>query len=310
MNRRKLLRNSAIASAGIAGAGLAGCSVEKEPGSGGSSSASELGFNLPKGEGKLNIGYIPWDENIVTSYMWKGALEAAGYEVELHQTSKVGVLFQALADGSYDLFLDTWLPTTHETEWAKHKDVLEDIGVWYDSAKLTMAVPTYVDGVDSLEDLKDNADLFESKIVGIESSSGLAEAVNEHVIPGYGLDAYDHVTSSTNTMLATLDSSINEEKPVLVTLWKPHWAYGTYDLKDLKDPEGALGGAEEIHVVGREGFSADFPDLVDALSTFKMSDEKLSDLEVNALKSDEFKDDPEAGVNAWLEENKFSEFFE
>ena len=120
----------------------------------------------------------------------------------------------------------------------------------------------------------------------------------EEAIPTYGLDDYELIESSTAAMLAELDSAISDEEPIVVTLWRPHIAYAQYDLKDLEDPEGAMGGAEEIHAVGRKGFSEDFPELAEWLRNFELSDEELSSLEQAVLADHE--DDPEAGAREWL----------
>ena len=37
-----------------------------------------------------------------------------------------------------------------------------------------------------------------------------------------------------------------------MTLWHPFWANTTYDMRDLKDPKGALGKGEGLHFLGRE----------------------------------------------------------
>lgn len=248
----------------------------------------------------LTIGYIPWDEDIAVSYLWKQVLEDKGYTVELQQLD-VAPTFVGLSKGDIDVFFDTWLPATHEDYWAQYGDQLEDLGVWYDNASLTLAVPEYVD-VDSLADLADNRDLFDGNIVGIESGAGLTRVTKDDVMPTYGLDDFKLQTSSTAAMIAALKKATDAEEPVVVTLWHPHWAYSAFPIKDLEDPEGALGGAEEIHTVARPGFSDDFPQLAEALGSWTMSDELLADLENVVLQ--EHADDHEAGVKQWVEANQ------
>ncbi|WP_029767755.1 glycine betaine ABC transporter substrate-binding protein [Haloglycomyces albus] len=310
MKRSSFFRSAvALGSAGMLATSLAACNVESEDDdSVDEDKMANAGFNIPEGEGEINLAYLgTWDENVVTSHMWSMALEEAGYDVEMHEMSDAGVIFQGLSDGTYDLFLDGWLPYTHASYMDEYGDSLEQHGVWYDSAKLTIAVPEYVDEVDSLEDLPDNVDLFDGKITGIEAGSGLATATDEEVIPTYGLEDFNHVTSSTSAMLASLDSSISNEEPILVTLWKPHWAYSSYDLKDLEDPEGALGDVEEIHNLSRDGFGEDFPEIADAMQNFYMSDEQLADLERVVFEGEEYEDDIAAGVLEWLQDNPFEE---
>lgn len=135
----------------------------------------------------VNIGLIPWDEDIVVTALWKDILEDHGFTVEVTEVD-AGILFQGLADGDIDVFFDTWLPVTHQDYWEEHGDSLEQLGKWYEgSAKLTLAVPTYMEDVNSIADLKGRADEFGGKIIGIEPGAGLTRVTKEEAIPAYGL---------------------------------------------------------------------------------------------------------------------------
>lgn len=225
----------------------------------------------------ITIGWIPWDEDVAVTYLWKGILENKGYKVDLVQAD-AGPVFEGLSSGDIDVFLDAWLPVTHSDYWEQYGDNLEQLSVWYDDARLTWAVPSYVD-IDSIEDLKDQSGTFDSRIIGIEPGAGLTRISKDAVMPGYGLDNYTLVEGSTTAMLAELDRSINRDEPVVVTLWKPHWAYNSYDIKDLEDPLGLLGGAEEIHAIGTGDFSEKYPDVAKWLGNFSLTDEQLAELE-------------------------------
>ncbi|WP_046470593.1 glycine betaine ABC transporter substrate-binding protein [Allosalinactinospora lopnorensis] len=256
-----------------------------------------------EGEGEaqsVTIALIPWDENIAVTNMWQVLLEEKGYDVTV-QDVDVAPTFQGIAQGDLDVFMDAWLPDTHGEYWDQYGEQIEDVGVWYEGATLHLTVPSYVDEVDSIEDLPDNADLFDSQIVGIEAGSGLVQRTQEDVIPDYGLDDYELVESSTPAMLAELDSAISNEEPIVVTLWRPHIAYVDYDLKDLEDPMGALGEGEQIHTVARGGFSEDFPELNGWLQEFTMSEAELESLEEAII--NEYSDDQQEGARVWLNEN-------
>ncbi len=139
-------------------------------------------------------------------------------------------------------------------------------------------------------------------MIGIEAGAGLTAATQDKVIPEYGLTGkLKLTTSSTPAMLAALDSAIKAKKPIVVTLWHPHWAYAKYPLKDLADPKGTLGGAEEINTLGRKGFSADFPEVTEMLKKFKMDDQQLGSLE--DLMFNVHKDNEEKAVEEWLKAN-------
>lgn len=138
------------------------------------------------------------------------------------------------------------------------------------------------------------------QIVGIEAGAGLMKA-SQKAVEDYDLAGdYELKASSTPAMLAELEKAYKAKKPIVVTLWKPHWAYAEMDLKDLKDPKGAMGEAEKLWSVGRTGFQKDYPGLAAKLKEFKVDDATLSDLEKVALRES---DDEAAGVKKWLADN-------
>jgi glycine betaine/proline transport system substrate-binding protein len=228
-------------------------------------------------KGTIRIGWMPWDEDVAVTFLWKALLEEQGYTVELTQAD-AALIYAGVAAGDLDLFFDAWLPVTHEDYMAEYGDDIEDIGIWYDNAKLTWAVPEYVDAT-SIADLAGMADTFDSRIIGIEPSAGLMRISINDVVPGYGLDDYTVVEGSTPAMLAELERATNDEEPIVVTLWRPHWAYGVYPIRDLEDPEGILGDAEEIHTLGTAGFSDEFSEVAAWIDNFTMGDDALASLE-------------------------------
>lgn len=254
------------------------------------------------GQGRtVTIGWIPWEEDIAVTNLWQVILEENGFEVEQQQLD-AGLLFDGLATGDLDVFLDAWLPNTHADYWEQYQDQISDLGVWLEEAPLTWAVPAYVDEVDTIGDLADHAELFDGQVVGIEPSAGLTRISRDEVIPAYGLgDQFTLVESSTPAMLAELENAISNEEPIVVTLWRPHPAYANFDLKDLEDPEGALGEPDEIRVLARQGFGEDFPEVATAFENFEFDSDVLSELEVAVLEEEGAELE---GARRWLEENR------
>ena len=70
------------------------------------------------------MGYIPWDEGIATSYLWKEVLEQRGYKPNLTQLTPARST-PALPSGKTDFQTDAWLPTTHAQYWDKYGSKLE-----------------------------------------------------------------------------------------------------------------------------------------------------------------------------------------
>ena len=291
---------AAGAAAIIATTLIASCGQSKSAGGGGGGGAgggggSSKAITIPIASG--------WDEDTAVTYLWKYVLEKQGYTVKT-STLDIGVIFNGISAGSganADLFFDTWLPKTHAPYWKKIKNKVEDLDVWYDQATLNIAVPTYMKDINSIADLKGKADDFDGTITGIDPGAGLTRVTKEDAMKQYGLDDYTLKTSSTAAMLAALKKATDAKEPIVVTLWHPHWAYSAFPIKDLKDPKGAMGGAEKIHIIAREGFSKDFPKVANAMKSFKMDDKTLASLELQVIQK--HKDDPAAGVEAWAKEN-------
>lgn len=245
--------------------------------------------------GEVTIGWIPWDEDIAVTYLWKALLEERGYTVNLVQLD-VAPIFAGLATGDIDLFLDSWLPVTHGTYWERFGDEIDHLGVWYDQAVLGLAVPSYVP-IDSLAELKDHARQFNRTVVGIDAGAGLMRITREEIMPAYGIGDWQLLEGSTPAMLAELDRAISRGEWTVVTLWSPHWAFATYDIKYLEDPNQIWPPAEEIAVLARRGLGEEDPELVRWMGNFTMDDMALGTLEneINANPND-----PEAAVRAWL----------
>lgn len=106
------------------------------------------------------------------------------------------------------------------------------------------------------------------------------------------------VGSDTPSMLADLAKAVDGEKPIAVTLWRPHWAYAAYDLKDLDDPKGAMGQGDRIWAVADKRWAVANPELAEALSEFSLTGDQLSSLE-NLIFNENDGNAPK-GVRAWL----------
>ncbi len=262
----------------------------------GTSGASDVG----KGK-KVSIGYIPWDEGIASTFLWKELLEQRGFEVETKQL-EAGSLYTGLAGGQIDFQTDAWLPVTHAQYWKKYQNKLEDLGPWYGPTSLELSVPSYMKGIDSLEDLQGKSARFKGRIIGIEPSAGMMGLLKDKVLKQYGLEGeYKVVDGSTPGMLAELKRAYEKKEPIVTTLWSPHWAYSSYDLKKLGDPQTAWGKGDGVHTLARKGFAADNAQVGKWLKSFKMTEKQLTDLEATIQKTGKGKE--QEAVRAWLEEN-------
>jgi glycine betaine/proline transport system substrate-binding protein len=279
-----------IAAGAISALALAGCAAGTTPGEGDAAS-KDITIAVFNG----------WDEGIATSELWKAVLEEEGYNVTLEYADVVPV-FEGLKTGDYDFTTDVWLPGTHAEFLTEYGSDIVDLGAWNDESKLTIAVNADAP-IDSLTELADNADLFGNRIIGIEPGAGLTAALDNNVIPGYGLEGMNFITSSTAAMLTELTAATDAGENIVVTLWEPHWAYGTFPIKNLEDPEGTLGGTESLHSFSRTDFDGDFPEVTSWLGNFEMDLETLYSLE-NLLFVENDTNDYGPLVQQWMDENR------
>ncbi len=177
---------------------------------------------------------------------------------------EAGPMWSSVADGSADFMASAWLPATHASYWEQYEDDLVKVNQVLDKAPLALAVPSYMEDVNSIEDLKDNEELGKSvdwKITGIDAGAGIMQntetAMEEYGLDNWNLvtmDNWNLVTSSEAAMIAELRSAYDKEEPIVVPLWKPHWVFGVMDMKMLEDPKEVYGGdGDQIYIVARKG---------------------------------------------------------
>jgi glycine betaine/proline transport system substrate-binding protein len=292
-------RRSARLAAGLAAVALAATAcgsdddTSADSGSGGNGSTCDT----------VTLGFIPsWTDGLSMAHLWQDVLEERGYDVEFEEIADAAPLYAGLAGGDADVFPSAWPEVTHADYMAEFGDQLEDLGAWYEGAVLTLAVPEYTD-IASIADLAADPDRFDGRIVGIEPGAGLTRTTKESVMPAYGLtDAYTLVESSTTAMLAELQSAVDAEEDIVVTLWRPFWAYSQFPMKDLQDPESALGEAEGLHNLARSGFSEDCAEVADLMAGFSLTDEQYGSLE-NLVVNEYGEGRYDEAVDAWLEQN-------
>ncbi|MFI1356147.1 glycine betaine ABC transporter substrate-binding protein [Streptomyces sp. NPDC020898] len=251
----------------------------------------------------ITMGVIPgWTDETSTAYVLKNVLEKNGYTVKITSLSDNAPMYTALANGDIDLLSSAWPERTHKSYMDKYGDKIEDIGTYYDSAGLFLAVPTYSD-IKSIADLPSHAKEFDGKVTGIEPGAGLTKATQDDVFPAYGLDSeFKLVTSSTTAMLTELKKATAAKEPIVVTLWKPFWANQGFPVRPLEDPKGAFGKPEGLHSLARDGFAKDFPDVAEMIKNFKLSDAQYGSLEDSVVNKFGQGKEPQA-VQAWLKEN-------
>lgn len=250
----------------------------------------------------IDIGQISWAENIAVTNMWKVILEEEGYDVEFHLLD-MGTQMAALADDELDVNLEFWLPVQDKNYLEQYQEQIDfSEEVWYDNAKVGLVVPAYMEDINSIEDLNENKELFESQITGFDPGAGTMDTTEE-MIAEYELD-FELVPSSEPAMLTAIEEAIREEAPIVAPLWNPHRVFSEMDLKYLDDPKNMFGETEKIHHAKRLGFADDFPEVNQWLKNWKMDDDSIGELMSYVAEAEEAGEEPIVGAEKWVEDNR------
>src|SRR5699024_324902 len=109
----------------------------------------------------VKLGNMTWPETQAVGKFSIKVLEKAGVDVEVTEFSNWGIAFAALRKGDIDALMSE-LDYVAQPYWEKNKNRLEKVAVVSHGLYQDFAVPSYVD-IDSIEELNDNADMFDNK---------------------------------------------------------------------------------------------------------------------------------------------------
>jgi len=250
----------------------------------------------------MHFVYVNWVEGIAITHLLHELLEdSLGVDVEMSRVNGGGVAFSSVASGKADIFVEAWLPTTHQQPWAEYNDQLDKLGYTYRGTSVGLVVPDYAP-IRSVTDLPDYRAELDGRINGIEPGAAINDQTRR-ILENNNVDGFQVVASSGPAMVAALQQAISRREPVVITGWKPHWMWSRFNLRYL---EGArtndtpvFGAPEDIYTVVRSGFADDYPDRVVRF----VRDFEISDAELNSLMTDFEPDsdkDPEAAARDWI----------
>lgn len=251
--------------------------------------------------GDISIGFSNYAESTVISALWGILLEEQGYDVTLNQVEKA-FLFSGVENSEIDLGFAPWLPFTDQAYVQLDSEIIDvqEDGVLYEGTEMGLVVPEYMEDLNTIEDLQDYVDELDGTITGIDGGASLTQITEDEVMDHYGLDEFELLTSSEQAMVSALDTAYNNEEPIVVTLWSPHWTFGEYDLKYLEDPDVAYGEDDDIYYIARNGLQDEQPEVIDWINNSYFDDDQLSELLL--YQSEEEND--EAAAKRWIENNQ------
>jgi len=286
---KKSKRNKIIAGVVVVAAVIAGIfAYTSMSGNNSSGAGSEEG-------GNINLSYVEWDTEVASTNVLALVLEDQGYNVTQTPLDNA-VNWEAVANGESDATLSAWLPVTQKAQYDQFKDQVDELGPHTEGANLGLAVPEYMD-VDSIEDLDDQVP--DKEIVGIDPGAGVVSAAEDTVESYDNLSDWKVTPSSSGAMTSQLGSAINNEDPIVITGWSPHWMFQRYDLKYLDDPQGTMGEEEHIDALAREGLKDDMPEAYQIIDNFNWDTEDME----NVMLDIEEGASPEDAAQDWIDEN-------
>ncbi|WP_025114096.1 glycine betaine ABC transporter substrate-binding protein [Lysinibacillus fusiformis] len=243
---------------------------------------------------EVNLAYVEWDTEIASTNVVGQVLEDLGYDVTLTPLDNA-IMWEAVSKGEADGMVAAWLPHTHESQYEKYKDKLDELGENLAGAKIGLVVPSYMKA-NSIEDLTDEAD---RTITGIEPGAGITAATEKALDEYDSLADWNFVTSSSGAMTTSLAKALKEKEEIIVTGWSPHWKFAKYDLKYLEDPKGVYGGEETINTFVRKGLKEDLPEVYSVLDNFHWTAEDLESVMLEVMDGK----DPKDAAKEWIEAN-------
>lgn len=270
----------------------------------------------------VRLAYVEWSSEIASTNLVMTIIrEKMGYPCEIISMT-ADEMWEAVATGEVDAMVAAWLPGTHGHYYEQYKDQIEDLGPNLVGTQTGLVVPQVAPGrqtgptglqnapyitVNSIPELKEHADKFRGRIIGIDPEAGIMRQTRE-AMEVYGLRNFNLISGSEISMTAELANAIRRLEWIVVTGWIPHWKFARWNLKFLDDPENVFGGREEIHTIVRQGLRDDMPGIYEFLDNFYWSPE---DMEQLMLWIEEQKGVyPEDSARRWMRfhENKVQEW--
>jgi glycine betaine/proline transport system substrate-binding protein len=246
---------------------------------------------------RIQLSVIHQEESIPIINLAKAVLTEKMNMTVLSTQETVDAAFSKISTKNSDVLLDAWLPLTHQTYMERYGDQLDQLGTIFTGGRIGLVVPEYVN-INSIEDLKQARDQFNGQILAFNTDSGVLEQTDQ-LMNSYELD-FEVFAQSPEKILETLENSIENEEWVVVTGFRPHWKFNTWNLKFLQDPQGIFGEEQTIVVLARKGLAEDHPEVAEFFNNFSLNDEQLEEISNLMHESEE---DPYNVAVRWINEN-------
>ena len=253
---------------------------------------------------RVTVGRAQWNYNVIQTNIIIHALEDKGYEVRIRDVYEMGLVYAAVGEGSIDFYPDGWLPTMQGSYYEANKNNLTIGGdLFGESVPLSWAIPAYTaeeHGIYTLDDLKGKGNLFNNRIYGYEAGTGGSE-LSLLALEEYGLSGeFDFISGSVPTLLAELKAAMQQNRDVIVVLWRPHPIFTQLDIQMLDDTKDVFGTNNVLYVANKQ-FAENSPEIIHFLENVLIP---LEDMEAMMLENEEHGVSEEALALEWFNNNK------
>lgn len=322
VGRWRLLLGLVVAGALIA----AGCGDGGDDGDAPSGSQGEVET--------IKLAVNPWNGSAANVAVAAQLLEnELGYDVEITEVDE-NAQWAAINTGDLHASLEVW-PSGHAqnvADFIDNGDGVVDLGLLGPVGKIGWYIPTYM--VDQHPELATWEGFADPELAGLFATAETGDLgqflggdpsfvqYDEDIIANLGLNLEVVFAGSEEAILASIDSAIGREEPVLVYLWTPHSAHNAYDLTEVELPayseecyEGADSGAvdcdypaDDLFKIAWSGLEEGAPDAFTLLSNMNYTTDDqvamLASIETDGMSVEDaaalWIADNEATWQAWL----------
>lgn len=206
--------------------------------------ALAAGMAPSRADDTVKLALLDWTGQEIANKIAGEILTRQGYTVEYTQTTQMP-LFQALADGDVDAYMEQWLVSTRVVfEEFEAKGEVVSLGLLGIEGNEGWFYPSYVTelcpGLPSWEALKECEDLF---AVPETYPNGRVVDYPEEWTPdsqkwadALGLEMVAVPAGGEGAIAAEIKSAYARQEPVLVMFWEPHWVMAAYDMTLVEMP--------------------------------------------------------------------------
>jgi glycine betaine/proline transport system substrate-binding protein len=266
-----------LAVAGLAVA-VTGCGDDDDDDGGAAPEATEAGASATTGaageapaEGAgITLAVNPWTGSAVNSHVAKIVLESElGTSVELVDIDE-NATWPGLAAGDLDAVLEVW-PSGHAEDYETYVEgegSVVDIGLLGPSAKIGWYVPTFV--VDEHPELATWEGFQDPELAGLFATAETGDngqflmgdpsyvSYDEQIIANLELPLQFVVAGSEAALITAIQQAVEDETPVLLNFWQPHWLHSIVDLTEVELPE-VTDACLESAAAGDGAYECDYP---------------------------------------------------